>query len=245
MRYAIAPLLFSLVCISSAAVADDDGPVVPPVTYPALARHAPTAEAFVPAGWRIESQKSGDLNGDGRADVVLVLRDADPHNVVDARERGGPQNYDTNPRIIVVAFAAAAGGYDLALENHTLVGRTTEPSAQDPLDPNGVQAGGVEIRKGTLQVTLGYFAGNMGRKTYTFRAHNGHFELIGYDSIDVDRSSGTIDQVSANFSTRRMKHSGGKISDDADKVTWTTLPAKPLLTVEQIGDGLDFQPPEK
>jgi hypothetical protein len=245
MRYAIAPLLFSLVCISSAAVADEDGPVVPPVTYPALARHASTAEAFVPAGWRIESQKSGDLNGDGRSDVVLVLRDADPHNVVDARERGGPQNYDTNPRIIVVAFAAAAGGYDLALENHTLVGRTAEPSAQDPLDPNGVQAGGVEIRKGTLQLTLGYFAGNMGRKTYTFRAHNGHFELIGYDSIDVDRSSGTIDQVSANFSTRRMKHSGGKISDDADKVTWTTLPAKPLLTVEQIGDGLDFQPPEK
>ena len=110
MRYAIAPLLFSLVCISSAAVADEDGPVVPPVTYPALARHASTAEAFVPAGWRIESQKSGDLNGDGRSDVVLVLRDADPHNVVDARERGGPQNYDTNPRIIVVAFAAAAGG---------------------------------------------------------------------------------------------------------------------------------------
>jgi hypothetical protein len=242
MRYAIAALLFSLAGVASPAVAADDDPVIPPVTYPALARHAPTPEAFVPAGWRIESQMSGDLNGDGRADVVLVLRDADAHNIIDARERGGPQNYDTNPRIIVVAFAAA-GGYDLALENHTLVGRTTEPSAQDPLDPNGVQAGGVEIKKGTLQVTLGYFAGNMGRKTYTFRARNGHFEFIGYDSIDVNRSSGTIDQVSANFSTRRMKRSGGKISDDADKVTWTTLPAKPLLTVEQIGDGLDFQPP--
>ena len=73
----------------------------------------------------------------------------------------------------MVAFANAAGGYDLALENHTLIARTTEPAAQDPLDPNGVQSGGVEIKKGTLQVTLGYFGGNMGHLTYTFRFENG------------------------------------------------------------------------
>jgi hypothetical protein len=41
-----------------------------------------------------------------------------------------------------------------------------------------------------------------------------------------------------------MERSIGKISDDADKVTRTKLPAKPLLTIEQIGDGLDFQPPK-
>jgi hypothetical protein len=39
-----------------------------------------------------------------------------------------------------------------------------------------------------------------------------------------------------------MERSIGKISDDSNKVTRTTLPAKPLLTMQQVGDGLAFQP---
>jgi len=232
----------SLVSFATPAFAEDGDLAVPPVSYPALVQHASTAEGFVPAGWRIESHASGDLNGDGRADVVLVLRGNDPRNVIDARAQGGPEKFDTNPRLLAVAFAAAAGGYDLVLENHTLVARTIEPSTQDPLDANGVQPGAVEIKHGTLQVTLGYFGGDMGRKTYTFRARNGRLELIGFDSVDVQRSSGATEETSVNFATRRMKHSAGSISDDALKATWTTLPQKPLLTVEQIGDGLDFEP---
>lgn len=240
MRVTIA-MMFLL--LARAAAADDVG--IPAVSYPALARHAGSVEGFVPTEWRVEIQKMGDLNGDGRDDAVLVLRALDDHNVIDMRAQGGPENYDTNPRILMVAFANAAGGYDLALENHTLIARTTEPSAQDPLDPNGVQAGGIEIRKGTLQVTLGYFGGDMGRKTYTFRFEKAGFRLIGYDSIDVERNSGSIAQVSINYATHRMKHSRGNISDDVDKVAWTTLPPKPLLTLQQVGDGLEFSLPSK
>src|ERR1700742_571839 len=137
MRYAIAALLIQLVSTANPAIADDGDLAIPPVTYPALARHASTAEGFVPAGWRMESEMSGDLNGDGNADIVFDLRGSDPRNVIDARSQGGPEKFDTNPRILAVAFAAAAGGYDLALENHTLIGRTIEPFAQDPFDANG------------------------------------------------------------------------------------------------------------
>lgn len=225
--------------LSGPAVAAE--PVIPPVSYPALVKHAGSIEGFVPMEWRIEIQKSGDLNGDGRDDVALVLRGLDERNIIDMRGQGGPENYDTNPRILMVAFANPAGGYDLALENHTLIVRTTEPSAQDPLDPNGVQEGGVEIKNGTLQVTLGYFGGNMGHLTYTFRLEKGAFRLIGYDSVDVERYKGTIRQVSINYVTRRMSRSAGSISDDKDKVTWTKLPAKPLLTMQQVGDGMEFK----
>jgi hypothetical protein len=225
--------------LSGPAVAAE--PVIPPVSYPALVKHAGSIEGFVPMEWRIEIQKSGDLNGDGRDDVALVLRGLDERNIIDMRGQGGPENYDTNPRILMVAFANPAGGYDLALENHTLIVRTTEPSAQDPLDPNGVQEGGVEIKNGTLQVTLGYFGGNMGHLIYTFRLEKGAFRLIGYDSVDVERYKGTIRQVSINYVTRRMSRSAGSISDDKDKVTWTKLPAKPLLTMQQVGDGMEFK----
>src|ERR1700740_2772731 len=77
MRYAIAALLIQLAGIANPAIADDGDLAIPSVTYPALARHASTAEGFVPAGWRLESEKSGDLNGDGRVDIVLVLRGND------------------------------------------------------------------------------------------------------------------------------------------------------------------------
>ncbi|MCK9907616.1 hypothetical protein MXD81_00635 [Microbacteriaceae bacterium K1510] len=241
MRIAIAALVLSL-CGGGPAAAIDGDVVVPPVIYPRLVPHASSAEAFVPAGWRLESKVSGDLDGDGRADTVLVLREDTPRNVIDARAQGGPERYDTNPRILAVVFANAARGYDLVLENHTLVARTTEPSQQDPLDPAGVQAGGIEIKNGTLLVTLGYFGGDMGHKTYTFRFQNDRFALIGYDSINVTRSTGAINQVSANYSTRRVKYSAGMISSDADKVTWATLPPKPLLTIDKVGDGLAFEP---
>jgi len=237
MRFAVATFLLSLCWACGSAAAE---PAIPAVSYPALARHARSVEGFVPMEWRIELKQTGDLNGDGRDDVAMVLRAIDERNVIDMRGQGGPENYDTNPRILMVAFANAAGGYDLALENHTLIARTTEPSAQDSLDPNGVQAGGVEIKNGTLQVTLGYFGGNMGHFTYTFRFEKSEFKLIGYDGVDVERSKGVMSQVSINYSTRRMSRSVGSISDDKDKVIWTKLPLKPLLTMPQLGDGMEF-----
>ena len=90
-------------------------------------------------------------------------------------------------------------------------------------------------------MTLGYFGGDMGHLTYTFRFQGGGFALIGYDSINVERSQGMIRSVSINYVTRRMSRSVGSISDDKDKVTWTKLPAKPLLTMQQVGDGMDFK----
>jgi hypothetical protein len=239
MRATIAVIGWLLYATCGSVAAE---PAIPPASYPALVKHAMSIEGFVPNEWRIEIQKPGDLNGDSRDDVVLVLRAIDDRNIVDMREQGGPEEFDTNPRILMVAFANAASGYDLALENHTLIARTTEPSAQDPLDPNGVQEGGVEIKNGTLQVTLGYFGGNMGHLTYTFRFEKGGFKLIGYDSVDVERVKGVMSQVSINYATRRMSRSAGSISDDKNKVTWTKLPSKPLLTMQQVGDGMDFQP---
>jgi hypothetical protein len=239
MRAAIVTICLLLCGACGLAAAE---PVIPAVSYPALVKHARSVEGFLPMEWRMELKQSGDLNGDGRDDVVLVLRALDERNVIDMRGQGGPENFDTNPRILMVAFANAVGGYDLALENHTLIARITEPSGQDPLDPNGVQEGGVEIKNGTLQVTLGYFGGDMGHTTFTFRFQGGRFALIGYDSIDVERSQGIVRSVSINYATRRMERSIGKISDDANKVTRTTLPAKPLLTMQQVGDGLAFQP---
>ncbi len=235
----------ALFLLAPPAVAADGDPIIPPVSYPALALHEPTPEQFAPPGWRVESKVTGDLDGDGLKDVVLVLRQTDPRNIVDASGQGGPAKFDTNPRILAIAFPSLTpvGGYHLQLQNHTLIARVTEPTDQDPLDPNGVQAGGIAIEKGVLKITLGYFAGDMGHVTYAFRYKDGKFLLVGYDSVNVDRGAGVITQVSIDYLTRRMKKSIGRIDGDKDKVVWKTLPAAPLKTMDEIGDGLSEDRP--
>jgi hypothetical protein len=221
-----------------AAAADD--PELPPATYPKLAAQGASPDAFVPPGWRLENAVTGDLNGDGRPDAVLILRDNDPKKFIETGRESLPK-FDTNPRILAVIFAGDKGGYSLALENHTFIARTDDSFQQDPLDPNGIQEGEVAIRNGALRITLGYFGGNMGRMTYTFRFQNGRFEMIGYDRVDVTRNSGVMNDISINYSTGQMVRKKGNISDDREKVTRSRLPKKPLLTLEQVGDGMMFQ----
>lgn len=234
-----ASILVVLCACLPAAAADD--PELVPATYPALVTQAPALDGFVPPGWRLENSVTGDLNGDGRPDAVLILRDNDPKKFIDTGRESAP-HFDTNPRILAVVFAGATGGYSLALENHTFIDRTTDPFQQDPLDPNGIQEGEVAIKNGTLRITLGYFSGTMGHTAYTFRFQNKRFELIGYDGVAVERNSGVMSNLSINYSTRQMVRKRGNISDDQEKVTRSRLPNKPLLTFPQIGDGMMFHP---
>src|SRR5262245_61487571 len=76
---------------------------IPKVTYPTLPAEGSSAESFVPTGWKLEAEHKGDLNKDGKDDLVLVLRMNEPRNVIQHDELG--QNpFDSNPRILAIAF---------------------------------------------------------------------------------------------------------------------------------------------
>ncbi|MEN3748522.1 hypothetical protein TPR58_15205 [Sphingomonas sp. HF-S3] len=218
---------------------------LPPVTYPKLAPTAANAEGFVPKGWRIESRDSGDLDGDGLPDLALALKQQDPANIVANKGLCGDR-IDTNPRILVVALAQRGGGYRLAVQNHSLIPRYDHACAEDWFASEGVTGGGMEVVRGTVRIRLGRFmsAGGwgMGATTYTFRWQQGALRLIGYDYTNVQRNTGEMDTQSINYLTRRMKTSTGSISDDAQKTRWSTIPARPLLTIDQVGNGMDFDP---
>jgi len=215
----------------------------PPVTYPALPPAARTAEGFTPDGWKLEVQASGDLDGDGIADLALVLRAQDPRNVV-AHDGLGPSPLDTNPRILAVALGRASGGYGLVLQNHRLIPRHVEPTLDDPFD---AEDDSLRITRGTLRLTLHFFANagswTAGNRTFTFRHQNGRFALIGFDSHTVHRASGETRAVSANFSTRRVKVAVGNIESDAERVRWRDLPAAPLVALDDIDDAMGFEIP--
>lgn len=240
---AILPCLVSAAAILLSPIAAAQDLAIPEVVYPSLPRQAETAEGFVPLGWTLEAQVSGDLNQDENADLILVLRQNNPANVIEDFEGLGEKPFNTNPRILAIAFRDhLAGKFSLHLQNHTLIPRRTEPAADDPFDKES----GVAIVRGSFQVRLNWFVSAGGwetfNTTYTFRHRSGRFELIGYDRFTTHRGSGDTASLSINYLTRKVKKTTGQISRDADKVRWQTLPQRPAPTLESIGDGLSFEP---
>lgn len=211
----------------------------PPVRYPALPAHGGDAAAFVPPGWTLESRQRGDLDGDGRDDLLLVLKMADPANVVD-NGGFGPDRFDTNPRMLAVAFADGAG-YRLALSDHALIPRAEFPNMEDYLD-----GGQPRIARGGFSVNLHQFSSagswSASETTFLFRHQQGCFRLIGYDVRDVHRGSGEVRELSVNYLTGKAKLSEGSIEDSALRTRWRQLPRQPLRCLERIGDGLAFDP---
>ena len=215
--------------------------VIPPIRYPPIPALAARAEGFVPSGWRIVLRTDGDMNGDGRDDLAMILRDADPKNVV-KNDGFGPPAFDTNPYVLVVALRRPDGGYQLTAADHTLIPRATQPNIDDYLE----DATPATIRRGVLRIGLRLFANaggaDLAQVTFSFRLEQGHLRLIGYDNNDVQRMSGETLDVSVDFLTRRVKTTKGRIDRDGGKVTWSALPPAAPLTLERIGDGMDFDP---
>jgi len=212
---------------------------IPPVHYPVPPRHAATVNGFVPKGWKLTEKALGDLNGDRIPDAALVLWMADPANRIhpsfDPKTR-----YDTNPLMLVVAFGSKSGGYDLALANHRLIPRRTNPN-QDPA------FNGVAIANGVLRVKMHEFleAGGWrsGTCSFAFRWEGSALRLIGYDRDAIIKDTGATEVVSANYPARRLVVTTGTMAGDTPDQTKTiALPAKPRLTLDEVGDGLMFEP---
>ena len=212
---------------------------LPPVQYPTLPAQASTAAGFVPQGWTLESSVEGDLDQDGRADLVLVLRQQEPRNIIE-HDGFGPSPYDSNPRILAVAWSRPSG-YVLAVQDHQLIPRPDNPVMSDPLEE-----GSIGIQRGTLRVALFSFASagswSMGTTAFTFRWQDGAFALIGYDQDSVMRNSGQTESLSVNFSTRRLKRTEGNIEGDKDSVRWQPLRSSRRWTLQTVGDGWAFDP---
>lgn len=225
-------------CMAPVQAQEDD---MPPVSYPALPSQAVEAAGFVPDGWQVERTQAGDLDGDGRNDLLLVLRMHDPANLI-ARDDSGDETFDTNPRMLAIAFAQPAGGYRLVLQDHALIPRADNFSADDYLD--GEDA--VEIRDGRVFVRLHWWLSMGGwgtsNTTYTFRWQDGCVRLIGYDLDDLQRNSGETVSTSINYLTGKVRIDTGSIEDDRTRTRWAKLPSKTTKCLQDIGDGFEFDP---
>ena len=215
--------------------------VIPPATYPEIARSGANPRAFVPAGWAIERHATGDISADGRDDLAIVLKEADPKKIM-VNEGFGARRVDTNPRILVVALAVQ-GGFRTVVSNRRLVPRFEIPTLSDPFGEDG----GFEIKNGALKVRLFHFANmggwDMGPTTFTFRYRGTALQLTGFDRMSIKRNSGETEELSINFLTARVKEAYGQAEKDEPNVTrWHRLKKKAVPTIDQIEDWQSFDP---
>lgn len=232
-------MAFAVAACGAAMAQDESG--YPDVRYPGLQASGATVDAFVPKGWNIEQQSRGDLNKDGRDDAVLVLRMLDKTNVV-KNDGLGPDEFDTNPRMLAVLFADATG-YRLAVEDHALIPRPDNPVMDDYL--GGGDA--VQVRRGGFSVTLHAWASagswSTSNTTFTFRHQDGCFRLIGYDHGGLHRGSGETNSISINYSTRKAVLETGSMESDVPLTSKTvTMPRGPLPCLQDVGNGFEFDP---
>lgn len=214
---------------------------IPPARIPTLPGKVLNLDGLIPGGWKMEAKGVADLNADGITDAVMVVRGIDPRLVL-SNSGLGQSRMDTNPRMLVVGLGVKGGGYRVVVQNSTLITRNALPTMEDPFD--SVTGGGLSVKGRTVRVQLGMFmnAGGWGmyNVTYSFRWQNNRFELIGYDRNDTQRNSGETRSLSINYSTGKVKLQTGNISDDRLKEEWRTLPDRRLLSIDEIGDGLEF-----
>ncbi|WP_133477443.1 hypothetical protein [Cognatilysobacter segetis] len=209
---------------------------MPDVVAPRLPSRAASVEAFVPRGWAIETRLDGPVDNDARPDVVLLLRDRDPKNIV--RNAGlGVDRLDTNPRLLVV-LAAEAGGYRRLAQSDQVIRRNTNPVLSDPLEE-----GGLSLERRVLSVTSGFFSSagswSMGSTTHKFRWQDGCMRLIGIDERDIQRNTGATTDVSVNLLTGKVIRKSGSIENDRTNVHRGTFKRRARLCFEDARDG-DF-----
>jgi hypothetical protein len=207
---------------------------VPEVATPPLPQRAATVDAFVPEGWAIETRLDGPVDADSRPDVILLLRDRDPHNVVH-NDGLGVDELDTNPRLLVV-LAAEAAGYRRLAQSDQVIRRNQLPEISDPLEE-----GGLSLEHRALSVTSGFFSSagswTMGHTTHKFRWQDGCMRLIGVDESDIQRNTGQTTDVSTNLLTGRVIRMDGSIEDARSTVRRDVFKQRRPICVDDAIDG--------
>lgn len=210
------------------------------VTLAMLAAPAGAQAAYpesLTGGWEIAREAQGDLDGDGRAEAVLVLRRDDPQLVKENDGLGAPR-LDLNPRALLVLENEGEGWRQLA-RSDTLVppaGSVEAPCLADPLED-----GAVTIGNGVLSVLFNYWlsCGSYGVtiREYKFRLQEGRFRLIGFDRLEFSRATGRGDEVSTNYLTGRRKSVTGIAviePDEADTPREPPVESWEMLAAETL-----------
>ncbi|MDA0135321.1 hypothetical protein L2D36_25985 [Vibrio harveyi] len=187
---------------------------------------------IVPNGHTIIEAIHGDLNGDSRDDIVLMIQGTDQNKIVTDELRG---RLDLNRRGIIVALRGN-DNYDVVVENDNCFFSDDEDGGVYMV-PDILMS----ITKGNLYID--FLHGRYGYWSYNFRYQDSDLELIGYDASD-NRGPRVEVVTSINYLTKKMltKKSVNELDDDDPifKEMWSTFVLEHRFKLSQISDFTEF-----
>lgn len=191
------------------------------------------ANDFIPQGFVLSSTSIGDLNKDGVADKVLLVKGTDK-GAFEKNDYG--ELVDLNRRGIIVLFKKD-NQYEQVLKNLNCFSSENEDG--------GVYYApelSLEIDKGNLYVH--YAHGRYGYWKYTFRYRNSDFYLIGYDTSEggevIDKET-SINFLSKKKQVKVNTNSSAEGGDEEFSETWTNITVNKLLKLREIKDFENFE----
>jgi hypothetical protein len=208
--------LCALLFISLSVFAQEEAGVLDPSRIPAEGR---ASKEFVPAGWKIEEQVAGDLNGDSLPDFALKL--------VEDKVEKTSEGYPTERgRALVIVLATADGklkraGVAEALLQCTRCGGAFYGVVEAPAD--------VKIEKGSVVVNQEHGSRELSNITFRFRYDSAtqRFVLTGFDYATADRLTANTVTESINYLTGMRVVQRGK--GNRDTTSKTTVPKKKIF----------------
>lgn len=206
-RLLIVPVFATLLVLSSAALAQEKGAIIDKSKMPAAAGDA---KDFVPSGWIIEQQVSGDLNADSLPDLAVKLIQAKPAGGVEEE----PEN--SRQRVLLILLQDKDGQLRRAAVAEKLL---LCPACGGALYGVLEAPANLKIERGVIIVNQNYGSRETTEQTFRFRYDSAvqKFVLIGFDVTNNDRATGAVIKDSTNFSTGKKISSSWQLNSSGNK----------------------------
>jgi hypothetical protein len=193
---------------------------------------ASTPSEFIPPGWTVEEQISGDLNGDGKTDLALKL--------VQEQSRTESAVPAVRQRALVILLGGMAHQWRGAALATKLLQCTTCGGA---LYGTQEAPAHVAIVNRVLIVKQDHGSRNVVGQTFRFRyqAKLEKFLLIGVDLTDRDRANGALVEESTNFLTGQKLVTNSQFDERRQKYR-TKSSRRSRVAVRQIAiEDVDYE----
>lgn len=177
-----------------------------PATIRGLATEGPRAAAFVPRGWVLEQQAEGDLTGDRRPDLAIVIRQQRPDDA-------------EHDRALVVVERGDGAYARIGVGSRFLLCSSCFGSVAGP-----VGAPLVSVRRGVLHVEQLSGTREARERSLRFRldAESGRLFLVGEDLMTWDRTEGRGTRTSTSYTSRSRVIERWERDSRRDRETRTT-----------------------